>query len=319
MSIGYACIALGVEQANLRSCIAKNVTEDKLHELISHNLKSLETIIDYNIRNHIQLFRISSDLIPFGSSPLNQLHWWNVYSTKFQRIGDKINEAGMRVSMHPGQYTVLNSPDEGIVERAILDLNYHALVLDSLRVGPEHKLILHIGGIYKDKENAISRFSRNYKSLSQTVKDRLVIENDDKNYNIMDVLTIGKKEGIPVVFDNLHNKVNQVTNISELKYIIPNLSKGSNNIKYDELENIWIDECNKTWTKRDGVQKIHYSQQDPNKRAGSHSETINTIEFKAFYHSLANKNIDIMLEVKDKNISALKCIHMLKEEGGIDS
>ncbi|CUU50473.1 UV damage endonuclease UvdE [Clostridium beijerinckii] len=190
MSIGYACLTIGVPDTNLKSCTAKSLTEEKLLEIISYNLKSLKNIIDYNIKNNIKLFRISSDLIPFGSSHLNQLSWWNIFSQEFAEIGRKIMDNDIRVSMHPGQYTVLNSPNDDVVKRAIEDLNYHVKVLDNFGVGANHKIILHIGGVYNDKEQAINRFADNYKRLNDQVKERLVIENDDKSYNINDVLKI---------------------------------------------------------------------------------------------------------------------------------
>jgi len=289
MSIGYACIAVGLAGSNQRSCIAKNASEEKLNELIEHNLNALEVMIDYNIENDIKLFRISSDIIPFGSSSVNNLKWWESFASTFQRIGSKINNAGMRVSMHPGQYTVLNSLDESVVNRAILDLDYSACVLDSLGLSAKHKIILHIGGVYQNKVLAIQRFCENYNRLSESVKQRLVIENDDKSYNICDVLEIGKYMRIPVVFDNLHNTVNPYDNV------------------HDEI--YWINECKETWKEIDGRQKIHYSQQDPSKRVGSHSSTIRINEFLEFYKQIDYENIDIMLEVKDKNLSAVKCIN----------
>lgn len=85
----------------------------------------------------------------------------------------------IRVSMHPGQYTVLNSPNDDVVKRAIEDLNYHVKVLDNFGVGENHKIILHIGGVYNDKEQAINRFADNYKRLNDQVRERLVIENDE--------------------------------------------------------------------------------------------------------------------------------------------
>lgn len=102
----------------------------------------------------------------------------------------------------------MNSPKKDVVERAIKDLNYHAKVLDSLGVGESHKIVLHIGGVYNDKKQAINRFIKNYSNLSNEVKQRLIIENDDKLYNINDVLGISNIINIPVVFDNLHNNVN---------------------------------------------------------------------------------------------------------------
>lgn len=299
MSIGYACLTIGVLNANLKSCTAKNVDEEKLLDLILHNLNSLENIIDYNIKNNIRLFRISSDLIPFGSSSINTLSWDRIFSSKFSEIGEKIRKSGMRVSMHPGQYTVINSPNAEVVNRAIDDLNYHTKVLDSLGVGSENKIVLHIGGVYNDKDNAIERFINNYSLLENNVKDRLVIENDDKSYNIKDVLEIGIKLKIPVIFDNLHNQINL----------------------YDKEKNdiYWINECKKTWKEKDGYQKIHYSQQNPLKKLGSHSTTIKINEFIDFYKNLEREDIDIMLEVKDKNLSAVKCINATSKDNKIKS
>lgn len=289
MSIGYACLTMGVPNTSQKSCMLKNASEENLSKIIDWNLNSFENIIDYNIKNNIKLFRISSDLIPFGSSTANALPWWNIFRNDFLRLSEKIKNSGMRVSMHPGQYTVLNSPSEEVVSRAIEDLNYHAKVLDSLCKGAQHKIILHIGGIYKDKEQAIDRFIKNYERLDSRVKRRLVVENDDRSYNISDVLEIGGILNIPVIFDDLHHQINPPDS------------------KRDEV--FWIGECRETWKEEDGKQKIHYSQQNPNKRIGSHSESIRINEFMDFFNRLDTKVLDIMLEVKDKNLSALKCIN----------
>jgi UV DNA damage endonuclease len=124
--------------------------------------------------------------------------------------------------------------------------------------------------------------------LDKRVKRRLVIENDDKIYNIREVLDIGKGLGIPVVFDNLHNAVNSCSESKDDKY--------------------WVSKCSSTWREEDGVQKIHYSQQDSQKKPGAHSASIEVGEFLSFCNSLGRDDIDIMLEVKDKNLSAVKCI-----------
>jgi UV DNA damage endonuclease len=300
MNIGYACLALGVPGTDFRRCMQKNANDERLIELIAHNLNSLETIFDYNIKNKIKLFRISSDLIPFASSPVNMLPWWDLFEIQLSLIGDKLKMGGLRVSMHPGQYTVLNSPDESVVKRAVDDLNYHAKVLDALKTGPESKIVLHVGGIYGDKVQAIKRFKENYLSLDPSIKKRLVIENDDKAYTIEDVVRIGNDLGIPVVFDNLHHRVNPPKNVSD-------------EVIADEYT--WIAKAGKTWKDADGRQKIHYSQQEPMKRQGAHSATIHTDEFLVFYHSIKMKKIDVMLEVKDKNLSAVKCLGLLQGFG----
>lgn len=295
MSIGYACIAVAVHGSEMKSCTLKNANEERLLSLIRHNLSALETVIDYNVLNGIKLFRISSDLIPFGSSVAADIPWHERFSGEFLRIGQKISNAGMRVSMHPGQYTVLNSIDNAVVERAIKDLDYHGKVLDALGLGTEHKLVLHLGGVYGNKSRAIERFQAHYSQLEPAVRNRLVLENDDTMFNICDVLEASAFANIPVVYDNLHNAANPAD--------------------HSMCDFDWIKLCAATWKREDGLQKIHYSQQNPSKKTGAHSETIELQKFLDFYHRLSGTDIDIMLEVKDKNISALKCINCVSNQG----
>lgn len=289
MSIGYACLTVGVPNTGMKNCLIKNASEAKLAELIEHNLNALENIVDYNITNGIKLFRISSDIIPFGSNPVNQLPWPELFEAQLRRIGDKIKVNNIRVSMHPGQYTVLNSLDIHVVRRAIDDLRYHAQFLDSLGTNLTNKIVLHVGGVYGDKRAAMERFVLHFSDLNNSIKRRLVIENDDKSYHIGDVLALSTRLGLPVVYDNLHNLINPADQAKDDYY--------------------WISQCAKTWQPADGPQKIHYAQQNKLKKAGSHSGTISIHQFMAFYANLDEQKPDIMLEVKDKNLSAVKCIN----------
>lgn len=295
MSIGYACLALGVPGSSMKSCIMKNADDDLLLSLIGSNLDALGRLISYNAKNGIRMFRISSDLIPFGSSLAEKLPWQERYSEKLGSIGAEVRRTGMRVSMHPGQYTVLNSTDENIADRAAKDLEYHAKVLDGLELGPEHKMVLHLGGVYGDKERAKERFVSRYKRLDPAVKRRLVLENDDKLFDIRDVIETASEAGMPAVYDNLHNAVNPA------------------DASRRDVE--WIEECKETWTGEDGPQKVHYSQQNLGKRPGAHSDSIRIDEFLDYYGEVTRTGTDIMLEVKDKNLSALKCINCVSDRG----
>ena len=195
--------------------------------------------------------------------------------------------------MHPGQYTTLSSPNEDIIKRTIEDLKYQTQVLDSLGLDSSNKVILHIGGRYDDKQQTMDRFINEYEKLPDNIRNRLVIENDDKIYTVEDVLYISKRTGIPVIFDYLHHVLNHAGDNLDWKSALM--------------------KCRKTWRQEDGVQKIHYSQQAKDKRRGSHSLTIDVPEFLKFYNSLP-KPTDVMLEVKDKDISAIKCINAVKDK-----
>ncbi len=288
MAIGYACLALGVPGSAIGSCRMKSCDEERLTGLIAQNLDALETMADYNARMGIRLYRISSDIIPFASSPVNDLSWDRIFAGRLAEIGGKIRRSGMRVSMHPGQYTVLNSPDPGTVRNAVADIEYHVKFLDGLGMDASNKIILHMGGAYGDKKRASARFEENFRELDSRIRARIVIENDDRSFGAADVLETGVRLGIPVVFDTLHQAVNGSPG--------PMDAAG------------WIRECAKTWRSSDGRPKIHYSQQDPGGRPGSHSRSIGIDGFLDFWDSIGSDMPDIMLEVKDKNISAVKCI-----------
>lgn len=300
MRIGYPCITVGVPDANFRTCTEKYATEEHLLELIRLNLDALERVITYNLSQGIQLFRIYSDLIPFGSSPVNRVPWTELFAERFDQIGSLIRDGNMRVSMHPGQYTVLNTPNREVLERAILDLKYHDNVLTKLGVDQEHKIVLHIGGVYGDKGAAVSRFLEQAQRLPEGIRSRLVIENDERAFSIEDVLEIGSKHEIPVVFDNLHHQIYSGANPEDLQEF-----------------HRWIQACRQTWRGEDGPQKIHYSQQAEGKRIGTHSSTIRLVPFQNYASSYVTTDLDIMLEVKDKNLSALKCSNTLLHRGRI--
>ncbi len=248
MNFGYACLAFGVQDAKIRTCRLQNASPKGLRIIIGQNLSALENMIDYNIGNGITLYRISSDLIPFGSHVANKLVWQDEYKEQLTRISGKIKAAGMRVSMHPGPYNVLNSLGPQVVQRTIDDLNYHERVLTCLETDAASKIVLHIGGIFGNKKEALKRFKAHFAYLDNALKRRLVLENDERYFHIGDVLEIAQALGLPVVFDTLHHNMN-----SCCAY---------------RTQNDWLQFCKQTWKESDGKQKIHYSQQDDAKRPG---------------------------------------------------
>ena len=78
--------------------------------------------------------------------------------------------------MHPDQFVVLNSPNS-VIEKSISELEYHCKVLDAMRLGETAKVQIHVGGVYGNKIEALTRFVRTYKALDNTIRQRLVIEN----------------------------------------------------------------------------------------------------------------------------------------------
>jgi UV DNA damage endonuclease len=288
--IGYACINTKLDPSN-RTCRLKNATPEKILELAAANVEALQPILDWNAAHGIELFRITSDLIPFGSHPINTVPWWRILKSQFARLGDFIARKGLRVSMHPGQFTILNSPRRDVVANSVKELEYHTAVLDALGVDSSHKIVIHLGGVYGDKAESLSRFVENCKRLNSRIRARLVIENDERCYTVEDVLGASRAIGVPVVFDVFHHVWNPALEALPVRLIIGLAAK--------------------TWRKRDGRVKIHYSDQWPGGPAGAHSKSINVGKFLRFYETIHDLDLDIMLEVKDKEQSVLKLFRAL--------
>lgn len=292
MKIGYACMCLHTADTKYRTCTKRYASPEKLREIITWNLSVLSHILRYNVQHDIRLYRFSSDLIPFGSSPINTLNWQQEFREELAQIGAYIRQHNLRVSLHPGQYSVLNSPNPDVVARTIEDLSYHSTLLDLMELDASHKLILHVGGVYGDKIQAMKRFIEQANKLSESIRRRLTIENDDHYYAIDEVLSIAEAVHLPVIFDTLHHQI-----LSPLETHAP-------------LE--WLDMVHTTWKETDGIMKIHYSEQAPCKRIGAHADTVSSYLFHDFLKTLGNRDMDIMLEVKDKNLSAIKCNDIAK-------
>lgn len=291
MNIGYACLAVGVLETQIKGCTIANATDSRIAELTGYNLEAVGRMLDYNGKMGIRLFRMSSDLVPFAGNPVNTLDWPKQFASQLALLGDKARRYGIRISMHPGQYSVLNSPRTEVVEATIRDLTYHTTFMDAMGLGREHKIILHVGGGYGNHREAMERFARHAEELSPTIRNRLVLENDERIFNIEEVIELSEVVKLPVVFDILHHQAN------------PNAPGGS--------PERWIEAAAKTWGPLDGPPKLHYSQQDKGKKTGAHSVTISLDDFMEYIEMVKPYNPDVMLEVKDKNLSAVKCINAL--------
>lgn len=295
MAIGYACIALAVPGAALTRCTLATATPGRIRAVTRHNLDALRAMIDYNRREEIRLFRISSDIVPFFSHPANPLAWWDEETERLAAIGAAVRDGGLRVSMHPGQYTVLNSPRAEVVEATRRDLAAHARFLDALGLPDRHRILLHLGGVYGDRRASLDRFVEAARSLPEAVLRRLTLENDERCFSIGQVLEAARRLGLPAIFDNLHHR------------LLP--EDGTT----PEAE--WIRLCRATWDARTGPQKVHYSQQEPGGRPGAHAGAIAAGPFLEETRDWfrADPDLDVMLEVKDKNLSAIKCLLLQAE------
>lgn len=284
--LGYACVnlTLGPEGRTSRTCRLSNATPLRLEELAQANLAGLWKVLHWNVSHKIMIFRISSGIIPLASHPKARWPWRQELGQQISTLGIFAREHAMRLSMHAGQYTVLNSPRTNVVAAAVAELSYHADFLDAMGLAMEHKIILHVGGVYGDRHMSSQRFSENFRNLPENVRNRLVIENDEHNYGVDDVLDLCDSLNIPMVFDYLHHQAYSKRPIK------------------DDL----VDRACATWSQSDGLPEMHYSTQRRRSRIGAHADMTNPGEFKRFLKILPKCDIDVILEAKRKDMALLK-------------
>jgi len=261
-------------------------------ETVENNLDCLKKILRFNVKHNILFFRITSDLIPFASHPICKFNWQGHFKKRFKAIGDLIKSYGVRISMHPDQFTLINSLDHEVFENSVRELVYHAQVLDLMKLDTTAKIQIHVGGVYGNKEKSMKRFSKRFEKLDEIVKRRLVIENDDRRYSLGDCLQLSAEAGIPVLFDFFHHEVN---------------NSGETVKEAFEL-------FTPTWRQKDGLPIVDYSSQMASNRRGKHADTINLGNFQKFLQETKPFDFDIMLEIKNKEISALKAIEIASQD-----
>ena len=292
MRIGYPCINRSIGCTASRTFRLASYTEERMGDTVQENLSCLSRIIAYNERHGMLFFRITSDLVPFASHPVCTFPWQEEYAGEFEKIGDYIQQYGFRISMHPDQFVLLNAPDKGVLQRSIDDLVYQVQVLDLMGLDHTAKVQVHVGGVYGDKPAAIDRFVQQYDLLDTVIQDRLVIENDERLYTLSDCLAIHERTGIPVVADTFHH------------------SLLNNREQFTAL----LDPVRKTWKAHDGIPMIDYSSQEPGKRVGAHAGHIVAEDFRQFLKETLPGDFDIMLEIKDKEKSALAALALARDD-----
>jgi UV DNA damage endonuclease len=280
--LGYACInlTLGTKSRTVRLA---NVRTEKLIPVITQNLQSILDMVRWNAEHGIHFLRISSDVVPFATKPEFPFDWAEAYDWLFRDIRRVVKAEGMRVTAHPGQYTVINSPKPRVVEESIRELDHQARLLSLIdpKLGT---LTLHVGGAYGDKAAAVERFAENFRRLSEPARRMLILENDDTTYHLDDVLPLCERLGIPLVFDYFHHLCHHVGD------------------EHDDGLTEKLERVAATWGGR--VPKLHLSSARPDGPPTAHADYVRPEDLDAFVEVMdavgGDEPYDLMLEAKAK-------------------
>jgi UV DNA damage endonuclease len=297
--LGYVALSKALDDVTTSSTITytnyinKNYDTSKLLEITKNNLDSLYEIIKYNVKNNFHFYRLTSKLVPLATHDKVDFDYITPLLDEYKKIGKLINDNNIRVDTHPDQYAVLNSMDSKIVKNTVEILEYHYKIMDAIGI-KDKIIILHVGSSACGKKASITRFINNFNKLPDHIKKCIAVENDDKVYNIKDVLELCHKINVPMVLDYHH-------------FIC-------NNEKEDI--NDYLKEIIDTWDGK--LPKMHFSSPKSKlkKEFRSHSDYINKECFIKFINILKkqDKDIDIMLEAKAKDDAVSRLARCLKYE-----
>lgn len=297
--LGYVALSKALDDVTTSSTITytnyinKNYNTSKLLEITKNNLDSLYEIIKYNVKNNFHFYRLTSKLVPLATHDKVDFDYITPLLDEYKKIGKLINDNNIRVDTHPDQYAVLNSMDSKIVKNTVEILEYHYKIMDAIGI-KDKIIILHVGSSACGKKASITRFINNFNKLPDHIKKCIAVENDDKVYNIKDVLELCHKINVPMVLDYHH-------------FIC-------NNEKEDI--NDYLKEIIDTWDGK--LPKMHFSSPKSKlkKEFRSHSDYINKECFIKFINILKkqDKDVDIMLEAKAKDDAVSRLVRCLKYE-----
>ena len=287
--LGYACQNLTLARSfrALRLATFRSGGLPALQVLVDHNLALLADMLDWNREQGIVMFRLSSDLVPLGSHEEVDAEALEIDPGLRARIVTSSVE--MRLSSHPGQFTVLSTPDPGVLVRSLAELTFQARLLDRLGLAGGD-MVLHGGGVYGDRPAAARRLAAQVTALPPSVHGRLCLENDERSWSVEDLLPICEEAGVPLVVDTFHHALYGRQPLAALPW----------------------ERIAATWEAVGRKPKIHYSEQDPAKQPGAHSSYVTAESFLRTLAEVGLPAFDVMLECKAKEQALLRLVAALE-------
>ncbi|MDF2440295.1 MAG: damage endonuclease [Abditibacteriota bacterium] len=310
MRLGFAVKVLG--RAGLKSNDSRR-WQNEPHLRVS--IEYVHAIFDYLAAAQISMYRLSSDFAPYLTHPdMPQFHnQLDEARSELEALGRRAREMKLRLSFHPSQYIVLNSPNLKLVETSTRDFLAQATMLDIMEQPAEAVVVTHVGGVYGEPKAAMQRFINNFKALPEPARRRLVLENDDVSWGVRDVLRIHEATGIRCIFDHQHHGCmnpdgrDAVSACCDVLQTWPSTCPPKIHFSSPRIEARLISRRDKTTGKR--------VQSEAAPLASQHADFIDCSVFAPFVNAVTQKcNIafDVMCEAKSKDLAVLQLREELK-------
>ena len=267
------------------------------------SLEYLDGIFEYLHHNEIDMYRMSSDLAPYATHPdMPQFHAMISESgSELCAAGRKARELDLRLSFHPSQYVVLNSPDPELVRKSVWDLATQAEILDRMEMGPEAVVVIHVGGTYGNRPNSTRRWVETWTTLPEHVRRRLVLEHDDLRFSAADVLWIHQHTGVRLIFDYQHFWCLNPERLDMMGTLRAILDTWPSDIRPKIHFSTPRTELRELQRKNRKTGKVGKAFAPPVSTA--HADFCNPFEFLTFMRTASGLEFDVMLESKAKDLA----------------
>lgn len=216
--LGYCCINTALRKKNVftsRTCRLKTIVERGIvhsYHLARQNLIDLPKIFQCNYEHNIFLFRMSSDMFPFAThKDYIEEYDMKQFDELLKMVGESAKKFKQTITFHPSQFTLLSSARPEVTHNSVIELDFHAMLLDRMDAGPDSIIVIHGGSKAGGKEKCLQRLCENFQLLSHSAQKRLVLENCETAYSIEDLLPVSTKLMVPIVVDFHHHNINPGT------------------------------------------------------------------------------------------------------------
>ena len=273
---------------------------------LRHSIEVLHGVWDHLDRIDVRMYRMSSNVIPYGTHPdLVQFDYRRQIedcADELAQLGARARAQGLRLSTHPGQYTVINGDEPGLRDRSLAEIESHSALFDAMGMGPESTVVVHVGGLYGDRPSAMDRWAAAWERLSDSARARIGLENDERLFHAGDALELHRRTGVRVVYDWHHARILPAPGLADADALAAAMATWPEGVRpkvHLSSPRVSVDVVKRpiagTRRRRDVVVPP---------ALGPHADLVSPWDFLQLIRS-ARGPLDVMLEAKAKDVALL--------------